>query len=848
MTDRPQPAAAGADHLPRVNPDFLHRPRLIALLDRWSPVTVVLAPSGAGKAVLAGQWAAHAHADGNDVVWLDGEVDDPDAAVATLAGVGGLDVDADRGAVLRRLRRAFQRRGTRLAIVVNNAEPLLDALGPELVDIVRDCRRVHLVACLRRRLDPVAKALLEAETLVVGAADLELTTEEVQALAARHGLELAPFAAEEIRESVGGWAALVRTGLERLVTREGRPSTYWSPRHVAWFLDVNLIPALPPSAWAALQRSALVEQPVLGAVTTATGELDEAARTALEAIGVLDPLVTAGDPIFRLPPVMRDHFRARYDAAELGPAEAVHDAVVRWWLDQDEPAPALRQAVAGGRWSVSVEIADRHCWALLSSAPDALRESLTALPAPVLRTRPRVELVHQVLDPRDPTPESTALRERIEDVLAASASAAEIGALDPADAVEALDLLTLLVARERGRGSWDRARELAARAEPVAARLRSTTAPASPVVRRWALQTGTVRLLTGDPGAEHALRGAVAGPGGPDPLTGDAAGGLALLASLHGDRATTRQWLDVWRGARPEAATPPGYVDLAARLAAAAESLHALDRDDAVLLELEQQLPPDHELTPLVLWVRARHAVAWGGRSRVLTRLRAARTAAGATATQPWPTTLLTVAKAEVALSQGRTATAARLLDDVDLTGAPVAIARARLARMVGRAEEALRLVEPVLAPGHPDTESRIEAIVLAAWCHDDTRSARAALTTAAEQARAARLALPFSRVPRDLLVAHARAVPDLAEVLTILEEAEIRASYAVGEELPVLTPREQAVLAQLPGTRSLDGIAGDLFVSRNTVKTQTSSLYRKLGVGDRWSAVRRAYQLGLLE
>lgn len=847
MTDPPDPAPTGAASLPRVNPDFLQRPRLIELLDRWSPITVLLAPSGAGKAVLAGQWASHAHDTGNDVVWLDGEVDDPDAAVATLARVAGLGRADDRATTLRLLRRALQSRERRLAVVVNNAEPLLDVLGAALVDVVRDCRQVHLVACLRRRLDPVAKALLEAETRVVGAADLELSTQEVRELAARHGLDLATLEAEEIRESVAGLPALVRTGFEQLTDREGRRSTHWSPRHVAWFLDVNLVPALPPSAWVALQRAALVQHPVFGAVTAATGPLDETARIGLEAIGVLDPLVTSGDPLFRLPPLMRDHFRARYDADALGPAETVHDAVARWWLDQDEPALALGQAVAGGRSALAVEIADRHCWRLLSTAPDTLREGLATLPPDSLRTHPRVELVRQVLDPHDPTPDTPLLRERIDAVLAAPLD--ELGALTPADAAESLDLLTLLVARERGRGSLEGALALSARSEPIVTQLRSSTGRTPGVVRRSALQSGTIRLLAGDPGAEHALRLAVAGPAEPDPLSGAAAGNLALLAALHGDRAATTQWLDVWRAGRPETTTPLGYVDLAARLAGALENVHALDRDDGELLDLEQHLPPDHELSPLVLWVRTRHALAWGGRSRVLSRVRATRSARGPAASG-WSATLLAVAEAELAMSQGRTASAARMLADLDPAAAPVAIACGRLARMTGRGDEALHLMEPLVAGSHPDAEARIEALVLSAWCHGDAApgAARAALSTATEAARHARLALPFARVPRELLVAHARAVPDLAEIATILEEAQVRASYAAGDDLPVLTPRERAVLGRLASTRSLDQIAGDLFVSRNTVKSQTSSLYRKLGVGDRRAAVRRAYQLGLLE
>ena len=62
------------------------------------------------------------------------------------------------------------------------------------------------------------------------------------------------------------------------------------------------------------------------------------------------------------------------------------------------------------------------------------------------------------------------------------------------------------------------------------------------------------------------------------------------------------------------------------------------------------------------------------------------------------------------------------------------------------------------------------------------------------------------------------------------------------------LTIAERRVLEQLPTHQSLREIAELFFVSRNTIKTQTISVYRKLGVSSRSDAVIRARELGLLE
>ena len=93
--------------------------------------------------------------------------------------------------------------------------------------------------------------------------------------------------------------------------------------------------------------------------------------------------------------------------------------------------------------------------------------------------------------------------------------------------------------------------------------------------------------------------------------------------------------------------------------------------------------------------------------------------------------------------------------------------------------------------------------------------------------------------------------IPD-GEVL----EAELAALEQVAEAEPMplgvlatpMTPAEMRVLRYLPTHLTFAAIADELFVSRNTVKTQAISIYRKLGVSSRNPAVVTARSLGLLE
>ena len=61
------------------------------------------------------------------------------------------------------------------------------------------------------------------------------------------------------------------------------------------------------------------------------------------------------------------------------------------------------------------------------------------------------------------------------------------------------------------------------------------------------------------------------------------------------------------------------------------------------------------------------------------------------------------------------------------------------------------------------------------------------------------------------------------------------------------LSPGELRVLRYLPTNLSRPEIARDLSVSLNTVSTHVRSIYAKLGVRDRSSAVQRARDLQLL-
>ena len=77
---------------------------------------------------------------------------------------------------------------------------------------------------------------------------------------------------------------------------------------------------------------------------------------------------------------------------------------------------------------------------------------------------------------------------------------------------------------------------------------------------------------------------------------------------------------------------------------------------------------------------------------------------------------------------------------------------------------------------------------------------------------------------------------------MTILDTSEQPTSAATVS----LTRRERVVLAELGEDVTLEEIATRLFVTRNTVKSQVRSVYRKIGVSTRSEAVAWAIEHGV--
>jgi LuxR family maltose regulon positive regulatory protein len=316
--------------------------------------------------------------------------------------------------------------------------------------------------------------------------------------------------------------------------------------------------------------------------------------------------------------------------------------------------------------------------------------------------------------------------------------------------------------------------------------------------------------------------------------------GLSQMALEGGLLAESREHLDVARSLGEERGLP----QLPYRLRTAAAMLAAADGDLAAALSLvtDAQRVYLGDFSPDV---RPLHAVA----ARLLVRLDDVEAAEawvrehGVTSTQE-PSYLREfehVTLAEVLLARHRRAGGTEVLDEVD------------------------HLLEGLRQSAHAGGRagSVLDTVILqavAAQARGDVELALARLGEAVGMAERQGQVLAFARhgdllVPLlEELIRQAGAVPWTATLLGACRAASETAT-AVGPETPVvsativeaLSARELEVLHLLGSELGGPEIAAHLFVSLNTLRTHTKSIYTKLGVNNRRAAVRRGGELGLL-
>lgn len=802
---------------------------------------------GAGKTTLVAQWALSARQAGQTVLWLDGSVDTPSGVAAALARVAGF-VGAEHLApieALSALTPLLRTTTERHVVVIDDFDRLAAELGASLMAVLRRCRGLHLVLCVRGRHDFVWDAVVGASFQLIDMDDLALTVPELVAYARNRGVDADEATAGAIMHATEGIAGLMSVGI-RSAHRDG-VETWWSWVNLREYVRGHVRRALPgdTAALAALGHLAGAD---LEPVRAAFGPQYGGVLDAIEHLGLVDRRPDSSRHYLRIPPIVADVLRALHDPARADELAALHDDVIAELERTGRILGAVELAGRTRRVESLVELVNRHWWDIAAQDVGALASAVESIPQELLAERAvLVRHLTEIL----PRGDGDVARNDFDDVPADDDGLRAVAAGPDAEIYLGAVMIGLMAARFRGDQAV--ARESARRGSIIVTGMIGESQHDVPVViRRFHLQVGLVHLLDADlEAAERAFRRAY----GPDEHeTQDvprraAANRLALVHALRGDHPATRAWIE-----RADAIDPPtGWltpmIEAPRRLA---ELLLALDSLDCTaarrhLADLSTTTATD-ELWSLEIAGRAATSLLWDGVHAALHEVQLAtidRSHLLGVGTLAHTQLLATEMNLLVAL--GRGTEAEELVPNPHQAHPRIRVARARLLVLSGRHREALALLASLTQTTHELVRVRVEALLLTARAYEELHEPLVSSTYLAQAVRHPEFLSCFASVPRVLLTAHADEVPGLGAIVVDLELREAGPYYPERLDVITLTEREQQLVELLTTAGSRDSIARALSVSTNTVKTQLQALYRKLGVASREEAVARAYELGLL-
>lgn len=207
---------------------------------------------------------------------------------------------------------------------------------------------------------------------------------------------------------------------------------------------------------------------------------------------------------------------------------------------------------------------------------------------------------------------------------------------------------------------------------------------------------------------------------------------------------------------------------------------------------------------------------------------------------------VINAASIEALWTVGETDAAGRLAESTSRSGQLTRLAIVRHALHESQLDVAERALRHLSSERSAGPGFRAERTFLAAWL-ESSRSGAVSIETAHHLARLAAqpgLRRLLSTLPMQLLeqVREQLSAP-LSEQL---DDAVSGLPSVDHPRRPVLTMSELRVLQALAGHSTTSQIAAHLSVSRNTIKTQLSSVYRKLGCSNREDAIRIAVRFRL--
>ena len=867
-------------------PRLIQRGELLASLERAAAarVTLISAPAGGGKTSLLRAWA-----DGPGqsyrlaVVQVQRDQQDSQqfwlavlSAIRQAAGTPGEDEqlaatpEFNQTAIADRVRSELAGHRDRTFLIIDDLHELTspEALTQLTGLLEKLPPQVHAILATRRDLPlRLHKLRLAGELAEIRAADLRFTERETHQFLEASGIALSEAGAAKLHQRTEGWAAGLRLAAISMASSPD-PERFvaefsGSSRTVAEYLLAEMLECQPAEVQQLLLRTSLLDRVNGELADLLTGH--PGSERILLGLEDANAFVLSLDPArtwFRYHRLFADLLRLELRRRLPEELPVLHRLAAQWFNEHGEIIDSIRHTQAAGDWPDAARLLADHSFGLtLDGQAQTIGTLLRAFPPGAVTAGPDIPLARAT---------SELARGRLDEAAAHLTVAETSIAATPPDRKHRLDVATaalrLSLARKRGHlaGVVEQVRFLAS---PVTGQSDEDIALDSDLRAVALMNLGIVEAwsLANQDSERHLQEGAdLARSIGRPYLEVACLAELAFASKIEPFATTRRRCREAialaeqhgW-GAEPVIA--PALVNLAGALIWTGE----FDAGDRWLRRAARALETDsgprirlllHLGTGQLLSGRRRQREALAEYSAA-EHLQAQLEGSHALARQLTSWRLATQAR----LGQLSEARASLAAVDAELAGsAEIGNARAAICLAEGNPAAALAAVQDVLTGMAPAIGyvTVVEAHLLAALAHRelaDQRAATRATECALALAEADRLVLPFAMtgslellgaMPRHE-TAHAALLTDILDVMRgSSTSAGIEPSSA---EIEQLSPSELRVLRYLPTNLSRPEIASELSVSVNTVNTHIRSIYAKLQIQDRSSAVQRAREMRLL-
>ncbi|WP_433214505.1 LuxR C-terminal-related transcriptional regulator [Dactylosporangium sp. CS-047395] len=839
----------------------LERRRLLEHLDAAveQPVTLVCAPTGWGKTVLAASWIRAGRPPGRTAyvrfepncgaaawrqltsalnvagialdpatyAWNNGRL--PERAVVVLDDLHNVT----NRTVLRRIERLMTRLGDRIGfLLLARNEPPLSLYRWRVRGQLTELRADHLA----------------------------FSQAEVAGLAERLDVRLAQHFRHALWHVTEGWPAAVAVALSAMIGRH-------EPERVVTdlvageaglneqvglteYVQREILANLDPDVYDVMLRTSIVETVCPGLVEALAGSRNGARQLAQASrANALATFYGGSHSWYRYRRLLRSVLRAEVRTTLAAEEGGLHRAAAGWYAANGLPGDAVVHAVLGADWVVAERLFLQYWPELCGSGSRAMASRTGPRPPQDIAERPMLAFALAICcrDTGDAAGMSAFLR------LGERALGEAPTPLD-AEILAAMRLAEANAAEDPDRSADAAVRLLRCTDEAADEHLYADAADGARAAAHLTLAGADLARDALEEADAALARGAVlARKSGFNQLIIQANRQQALT-HLHQGRlsaaaACARRVLDGSRDAGIAESRNISYARLV--LTAVCRVRGQLDEARYHLDEsITAEVPPDP------------HGWLSGVLSLGLLQFDSGDLAGAAEALEPllsnrigtMPMTAEIIARvlhADLCLAEGQTDKALAVLDELDRhrrDSPPVVLARARIALVQDRPEVAAHQLERLLDEPSPSLVVTVMAgVLLAQALHrlGDVAGAAERVETALRLAAPEGIRAPF--------LGHGAWVAELLEGPAPAEEGEEEESatdlFDVAAEhiTEPLTERETLVLQYLRSMLSIAEIASVLSVSSNTVKTHVRHVYRKLGVSRRRDAVRRGRELSLI-